>query len=215
MEVDSKNWLVDGLLSIAVAVAFMITLLLADTRFEHLLPYADSVVVMVLVLISFPIPVMIIRDNWNQLLGKAPDETLQCRAREAVAAAFNEASAAETKIRMQRIGRYNYVQLYVVYGTEPERGLSEFDHYRGAVADALTGQFEHLALDVIFTADPRWIAASIGKPPAIEAMKATNASLPDEPSIDSAIPVGQAPSDESETDPDDGKSRLGDEVAPV
>jgi predicted Co/Zn/Cd cation transporter (cation efflux family) len=162
LAVDWKNWLVDGLLSIAVAVAFIIAFLLTGTRYAHLLPYADPAVVIVLVLLSLPIPVKIIRDNWNQLVGRAPDRQFQGRAREAVASALSDASVIETKIRMQQIGRFTYVQLYVICGGELDGGLEEFDQCRSAVSEALAGEFDRLALDVVFTRDPHWVAVSVG-----------------------------------------------------
>lgn len=164
LEVDAKNWLVDGVLSLAVAVAFIIAFCLAGTQYAHFLPYADPVVVIVLVLASLPIPAKIVRDNWNQLLGRAPDVTLQERARNAVASAFHDATEVQSNIRIQQIGRFTYVQLYVVCDDEHDWGLGEFDARRTAVAESLASEFEHLAFDVVFTRDPRWIAVSVGGP---------------------------------------------------
>jgi hypothetical protein len=42
------------------------------------------------------------------------------------------------------------------------RWLEEFDQCRWEVAEILAGKFDHLALDVVFTRDPHWVAASIG-----------------------------------------------------
>lgn len=163
LEVDYKNWFIDGLLSVAVGAAFVIALYLRDTRHTELLPYIDPVVVIILVGLSLPIPVKIIRENWRQLLGRAPDETLQRRAREAVLKAFGGEKSCNPRIRMQQIGRFTYLQIYVVCAVDTTADVQRMDACRRSVHDALASEFDNLALDVIFTREPRWAAVSIGK----------------------------------------------------
>ena len=162
LAVDSKNWLIDGFMSVAVGVAFVVAVILADTSYAHLLPYADPAVVIILVVLSLPISFKIIRDNWNQLLGKAPDDALQKNAREAVAKAFGDSMDFDTKLRMQQIGRFTYLQLYVLCKGGEAANINRLDACRTAVHDALCDEFENLALDVIFTHNPRWIGVSVG-----------------------------------------------------
>jgi len=160
--VDSKNWLIDGFMSVAVGVAFVVAVLLADTSYARLLPYADPAVVIILVVLSLPIPFKIIRDNWKQMLGRAPDEALQEKARAAVARVLDDSQEYDTKIRMDQLGRLTYLQLYVVIKGSLDPDVSLVDGCREEVHDALRGEFDNLALDVIFTREPRWVAASVG-----------------------------------------------------
>ncbi|TWT81282.1 Cation efflux family protein [Planctomycetes bacterium CA13] len=162
LQVDTQNWLVDGILSVAVAVAFLIAMLLANSSFAYLMPYIDPAVVIVLVLLSLPIPAKIIRDNWNQIVGKAPDLAFQDRAIAAIQSAFPGDETVQTKMRVQQLGRLSYIQLYVLCGERADYGLKDLDECRREVANALAGALDHLALDVIFTRDPQWIAASVG-----------------------------------------------------
>ena len=64
LAVDSKNWLIDGLMSVAVGIAFLVAALLAETSYAHLLPYADPAVVIILVVLSLPNP---LQDHSRQL----------------------------------------------------------------------------------------------------------------------------------------------------
>jgi cation diffusion facilitator family transporter len=163
LSVDVKNWYIDGLLSVAVGVAFVVALFLRETRYAGLLPYVDPVVVIVLVGLTLPIPARIIRENWHQLLGRAPDERLQRRAREAVLKAFGGENSCNPRIRMQQIGRFTYLQIYVLCNAEIATDVERMDKCRRSVHDELHSEFDNLALDVIFTRDPRWAAVSIGK----------------------------------------------------
>lgn len=184
LEVDTKNWLVDGALSITVAIAFLTALLLSGSQLAYLLPYVDPSVVIVLVLLSLPIPITIIRENWRQLLGKAPGSAFHDRAQRAVAASLGQFSAADTKIRMQQIGRFTYVQLYIVCGSEIDGQLEAFDQCRDSVAKALAEEFDHVALDVVFTREPRWVATSIGQPQMI--------AIVDQASVEATETMGDA-----------------------
>jgi len=162
LEVDSKNWLIDGFMSVAVGVAFVIAVFLQDGSFAHLLPYADPAVVIVLVILSLPIPFKIIRDNWSQMVGRAPDETLQLKARAAVSRVLDTSEEYDTKIRMDQLGRLTYLQIYVVLKEIEDMDVGRLDRCRTEVHDALKDDFDNLALDVIFTRDPRWMAVSVG-----------------------------------------------------
>ena len=162
LAVDSKNWLIDGLMSVAVGIAFLIAVLLVDTSYAHLLPYADPAVVIILVILSLPIPFTIIRDNWRQMLGRAPGESVQKKAETAVQKILGPSKDYDTKIRLDQLGRLTYLQLYVVVKQADDLDLSRLDRCREAVYQALKDDFENLALDVIFTRDPRWVGVSVG-----------------------------------------------------
>jgi cation diffusion facilitator family transporter len=162
LAVDSKNWLIDGLMSVAVGVAFLIAVFLADSPFDHLLPYADPAVVIILVVLSLPIPFTIIRDNWRQMLGRAPGEAVQQKARTAVQKVLGPSEEYDTKIRLDQLGRLTYLQLYVVIKGSLDPDIDLLDTCRSEIHDALNDEFDNLAFDVIFTRDPRWIGVSVG-----------------------------------------------------
>lgn len=162
LSVDSKNWLIDGFMSVAVGIAFLIAVFLADSAYAHLLPYADPVVVIILVVLSLPIPFTIIRDNWRQMLGRAPGEAVQQKARAAVEKVLETSEDYDTKIRLDELGRLTYIQLYVVVKGSIDPDLDRLDRCRSEVRDALKDDFDKLALDVIFTRDPRWVGVSVG-----------------------------------------------------
>jgi cation diffusion facilitator family transporter len=162
LAVDSKNWLIDGLMSVAVGVAFLVAVFLADSPYDHLLPYADPAVVIILVILSLPIPFTIVRDNWRQMLGRAPGEEVQLKARAAVEKVLGPSKDYETKIRLDQLGRLTYLQLYVVIKGSLNPDVSLLDECRLGVHEALKEDFGNLALDVIFTRDPRWVSASVG-----------------------------------------------------
>jgi len=168
LEVDSKNWLIDGLMSGAVAVAFIAVVLLEGSEWAWFAPYADPVVVIALALLSLPIPLGIIRSNWGQLLGRAPDEKVQAEAASRVAEALLGRSGLTPRLRLLETGRMVYLQIYLVL--ESDSGpltVEEMDRIREKVYASVLRDAPEVGLDVIFTADLQWFRRTM-PPGAIE-----------------------------------------------
>lgn len=165
LEVDSKNWLLDGLLSGAVAVAFLVAVLLEGSAWGWLVPYADPAVVVALALLSLPIPLGIIRTNWGQLLGRAPDAEVQREAASRVREALAGSPGIAPRLRLLETGRMFYLQVYLVL--DPEAGpssLEEMDGIREKIFASVMRDDPEVGLDVVFTADLRWFRRTM--PPA-------------------------------------------------
>ena len=158
LEVDSRNWLMDGLISGAVAVAFLIVVLLEGTALAWFLPYADPAVVIVLVVLSAPLPIGIVRTNWSQLLGRAPGPEIQREARSRVDEALRGTPDVTQHLRLLQTGRTYYLQVYLRVG--PLAGLDsleDLDRLRERVCRSVRKDAPDVGLDVIFTRDPKWI----------------------------------------------------------
>lgn len=163
LEVDSKNWLMDGLISGAVAFGFVVVVLIEGTAWSWLTPYADPAVVLVLVALSLPIPIGIVRTNWSQLLGRAPDTEAQREARRIVAGALEGEAGLELKLRLLEEGRFIYLQIYVIVGDDRvDLTLEEIDLLRERIAQAIWGLPQMVGFDIMFTRDPRWLQQTAG-----------------------------------------------------
>jgi cation diffusion facilitator family transporter len=168
LEVDSRNWLIDGLMSGAVAVAFLAVVLVEGSSWAWITPYADPVVVIALALLSLPIPLGIVRANWGQLLGRAPAPDVQRQAASRVEEALAGLPGISPRLRLLETGRMFYLQVYLVL--EPEAGpssLEEMDGIREEVYASVMRDEPEVGLDVIFTTDLRWFRRTM--PPATRA----------------------------------------------
>ncbi len=164
--VDSKNWLIDGLISGAVAVAFFVVVLLGDGPLAAFAPYADPAVVVLLSVLTAPIPISIIRTNWRQLLGKAPETEILEEAHRRVDRACESLSGFTPTLRILETGRTFYLQLYLIEnpGTEP-RTVEQLDEIRAAMYSKLTEGSSDIGVDIIFTREDRWVRRSVGEKP--------------------------------------------------
>ena len=157
VEVDAKGWVLDGLITSAVFVAFLILVLIEKTAWSVYTPYADPLIVILLVIFSAPIPIAIVRDNIKELLLAAPDQDLQEKIREKLRSATRDLPLDKTVIRMVKVGRHTYLHVYMVVA-ESDRGASinDTDDVRERIITELASAFPGLGIDVIFTGSENW-----------------------------------------------------------
>ena len=162
--VDAKNWLVDALMSIAVAIAFGIAVWLEETAYSHWLPYVDPGMVIFLVLVSIPVPYLIVRKNWAQIVGRAPETTLVTNVAEVAEKILIDTPYSDYHLRTGRIGRLVYIQLYLIVAGDHDACLSvsDQDELRKTFYGELHAKYPDLAVDVIITGDDIWVQRAIG-----------------------------------------------------
>lgn len=158
LAVDARNWLVDGVLSSGVALTFIAALLLCETEYAHWIPYVDPILVITMVTLLVPVPLRTLGTNLGEVLLAAPDPRTQERIRDLVETVLEPEDGQELAIRMLPVGRFLYLQIHVLVpaGTEV-RVIDACDALRARLYGALKQVHPRLTLDVIFTADRRWI----------------------------------------------------------
>ncbi len=179
LDLDAKNWLIDGLVSGAVAVAFGVMLLLARSPWDYLIPYADPIIVILLVLAILPIPLQTIWQNWMQLAGRAPAAEDQEALKTVVDEVLQDVPHEEYHLRPLNIGRLSYVQIYLRLTPEQAEqfGTPQADALRSQLYGQLQEHLPYMAMDLVVTCDRIWVKRAV---------------LPVDPEIDSstsAIPV--------------------------
>lgn len=154
LEVDAKNWMLDGFVNTGVGVAFLLALLLADTRWSFLVPYMDPVLLTVLVLALVWIPLRTVKENIQQLLQVAPPAQVQHDVRERFESSVKGLSLQNAHVRMAKIGRYFYVMIQLVVPSSFRLSrVKELDDIRRRVAGTLKDVHPRLVIDMIFTED--------------------------------------------------------------
>lgn len=162
ISVDAHNWLIDGIISGAVALAFILVYLLESFGITAFTPYADPVLVILLVCGTIPIPLRIIRDNWRQIIGHAPGSQTQEKVRSCIDSFFEASSEQDYNLRLGEVGRLLYVQIYLL--REESMTIAETDVLREQLYDHLKEELKEsspsLAVDFIFSANEQWVQRS-------------------------------------------------------
>ena len=162
VQVDAQNAVIDTLISGAVGVAFVATLLLQSSRWAQWARYADPVIMLAIAAIAAPQPIRIIRSNWRQLLGRAPERAVQERVVTLIDEVLLSVPHSETHLRLTEVGRYLCIHLYVIVPEDTPQPIDTrlHDRIRHRIHDAIVAEFPYLALDIGFTMDRRWALSS-------------------------------------------------------
>ena len=163
VDVDAKNWTVDTLISSAVGVAFVATLLIQNSDWSDLAPYADPVIMLAIVAIAAPQPFQTIRENLRQIVGRAPSQHVQDNVAALVEEAIDDVPHVETHLRIVDVGRYIHLHVYVIISPDTRETIDirRHDQIRRKIYERVAREYRHLSLDVAFTMDRRWALNSV------------------------------------------------------
>lgn len=157
LEVDARNWMIDGILSGVVALVFLAALILSGTGWAHIVPYIDPVLVIVVVFAIIGMPLKIIKDGAREILGFAPAQEVQTDVRGRVEGALEGVPVTALHVSMMKIGRFFYILNQIVVSSEFRPGrVSDLDAVRGRIASALEGFEPTPIVDTVFTEDEKW-----------------------------------------------------------
>ncbi len=155
--VDAQNWLINGLISLSVGVAFGIVAFIQGTSWSNLVPYADPIIVTVLVLITLPVPVKIIIESANQILLGAPHSEIQKQLRLVVETAIAEFPCEQYWLRMTQAGQNIYLHIFWLIPQEfSQISIKELDRLRMQITEKMQQSYHDLTVDIIFTQDTSW-----------------------------------------------------------
>ena len=152
LEVDVKNWTLDFFVNAGVGAAFLIALWLGGTRWSHLVPYVDPVLLTLLVVALIWTPAKTVKDNVAELLQVAPSPSVQRDVHEKFDRAVEDLELEKSYLRMVKVGRYFYLlaQL-VVPPTFRLNRVKELDDIRARIAEGVKDVHPRMVLDTLFT----------------------------------------------------------------
>ena len=157
VKVDAKNWMLDGIISIGVAVGFFTATLLSKTRLSWIVPYADPIIVILILLGTAYVPVLIIGENVKHLLLRAPAAGIQEKANKIITTALSGFPVESKRLRIVQVGRYLYLHLIVVVLKKGSPvNIEVLDTIRDRVFNAVTEGIQNSDIDVYFTLNKKW-----------------------------------------------------------
>jgi len=157
LQLDARSWVIDGLLTVAVLIAFAVTLLIEDSDYAWMADYADPAIVATLIILIIPLPYTTIRDNVKQLLLSAPDKQMQARIHELLAPELEKIQKQDYLVRMTEVGRFLYMQMYIQLTPQSEaKDVVSQDLIRQTISDKLVAEFPNTSIDIIFTLERKW-----------------------------------------------------------
>ncbi len=156
LAVDMKDWLIDGYLSLGIAVAFLIGFVLQHSAFTAWAPYVDPLVVLSMVLATIIIPLRIIRESWFEMTQRSIDKEDKDDQHAIAREVLRPYGAPEFRLRSVWQGRELYSHIYVLLpksGTHPLANVAAQDEVRQQLPEKFLDLASVVSMDVVFTAD--------------------------------------------------------------
>jgi len=155
--VDAKSWMIDTLLTFAVLIAFVFGWFIQDGPLAGWLDYIDPALVLILVILSAPIPIKIFMSNLRDMLGHAPEEWIQEAVERSYLKAVHDIAVKDYRIRLLRLGNTLNVLIHVQPAAEFRvDGLAGLDKVRDKIEAELDKLDAVIVLDVLFVNDMRF-----------------------------------------------------------
>jgi len=153
---DVRAWLLSGLMSLAVVLAFAIALLLRGGEHAHWIPYLDPLVLAAISVAVLPVP---LRSAWKamrEVLQVAPD-TLDARVQAVMKDFVAEHGYLDFTSHVAKMGRMRFVEIHILTRPETVIGtIGNVDAMRDEIAERLDARGSEFWLTIDFTADPAW-----------------------------------------------------------
>ena len=157
VRLDVQSWLMSAAITSALLLAFAVAWCLEGTRYAHLTPYADPLILAVLSLILVFVPIHTVRRALTEILLITPPE-LDVRVRQVLDEVVARYGFKTYTSYVAKVGRAQFIEIHVAVPPEsPIDSVGEADAIRREIAEAIGGEGPHRWVTIDFTADSRWL----------------------------------------------------------
>ncbi len=151
---EVQSWLMSGVITLALLIAFAGALLLKATKWEYLTPYVDPAALALLAPLLLPVPLRTARQAFAEIFlitSKELDDSVRAVMHVVVARhgfrSFNSYAV--------EVGRARFIEISILVPPDmPVASVSDFDRIRHEIGDALGGEGPEQWLTIVFTSDP-------------------------------------------------------------
>ena len=154
---ESNQWFMDSIVSMAVLVGFILSIILEKTDFVYLTRYVDSFMVIVSSLVFIRVPVKGFIDSFNEMINGSANTEINDRIYTIVKVIEEEYNFESSITRVSKIGRELRIEIDFVFNDNSTLyGLKEMDKVREEVYRNIKGIQLKKWLNVNFTGDRKW-----------------------------------------------------------
>lgn len=157
LTLDTQGWMMSGLITSALLVAFGAAWLMEGTRFSHLAHYADPAVLAVLTVCLVGVPFRTVRRALREVFLITPSD-LDRKVRAVMDEVVLRHGFKTYTSYVLKTGRARFIEIHVVVppGFAPDN-MAAFDAVRREIGDAIGGEGRERWLTIAFTGDERWV----------------------------------------------------------
>jgi predicted Co/Zn/Cd cation transporter (cation efflux family) len=150
---DIKGWVMGAGVTGALLVAFVIGMAIDGTSYEHLTPYVDPAVLIVVATVLIPVPLRTLAQSLSEIALVTPPELYE-QGRAVADRVIAEEGFLGADVYAAQVGRSRQVEIgFRVSPDTPPRPLTEWHGIRTSVSSELGGDDPNSWITVWFTTD--------------------------------------------------------------
>lgn len=131
LKIESKEWLMDTLLSSAVLIGFIFSYYVEKTSYSNLVVYFDPLMVIIVTLFFLKLPILDLINNIKELLLMAPDDELVENINNIVALVRDKYSFDDFLLRTAKRGRIISIEVnFISHNPDLKLSMYELDLIR-------------------------------------------------------------------------------------
>jgi predicted Co/Zn/Cd cation transporter (cation efflux family) len=151
---EVQSWLISGVITMALLVAFAGALAIEGTALEYLTPYVDPAVLALLAPLVMIAPLQTARQAFAEIFLITSRE-MDADVQAAAAAAVAKYSFTSFKSYAVEVGRARFIEISFLVPADMKVGsVADFDAIRHEIGAALGGEVPEQWLTIVFTSDP-------------------------------------------------------------
>ena len=151
---EVHSWLMSGLITVALLIAFAGAVAIEGTQFEYLTPFVDPAVLAILAPALLVVPLRTARQAFAEIF-LMTSKQIDADVKAAAAAAVARHGFTSFNSYAVEVGRARFIEIsFLVPADLPVASVSDFDAIRHEIGAALGGVGPEQWLTIVFTSDP-------------------------------------------------------------
>ncbi len=147
---EVKNWYIDTFITVGIAVSLAVVLIVYKLGYTNILPYIDPSLVLIIVLVSLPVPIKAFVIELKRLLLISPENYIESNIKEYINPVTEKYGLKNINIYAVKIGRIYQIFIYANLKTA-NISLDLLDEIRMNIRKELSKHFSRHYTDVIFS----------------------------------------------------------------
>ena len=152
LEVEKENWFINMLVTLSIALAFILVMILKDGALKSITKYIDQIIVIIVVLVSLPVPMKAIRSGFKELMLFGADQSLYNQLKTIIDPLSKDFPSENYKLFILKTGRKYWISIFLQPTTSMVK-TSLADDLKEKIKKELEHDFPINNVDVIITGD--------------------------------------------------------------
>lgn len=157
LKAESNQWLMDTVLSVAVLIGFVISIIMSKTSLAYLTKYVDPFMVVMSASLFLRVPIVTLLGSFKEIVNGNANEEINSQIGSIVKNIEDEYNFQDSYTRVSKIGRELRIEIDFIFNDESNLdNLKEMDEVREKVYNDMRSLNFKKWLNINFTGDKKW-----------------------------------------------------------